>query len=73
MSRIGIKQIGILHKLGYRETEEDGALCEHPTMRGIDKFVWHDEYFMDVIEKYEERIKRGLAQEIACLILSERG
>ena len=73
MSRIGTKQIGILHKLGYRETEEDGALCEHPSMTTRDKFVWHDEYFMDVIEKYEKRLKRGLAQEIAYVVLREKG
>jgi len=51
MAMIGVRQAKILHELGYRATDEDGAILQHDLMCSTDRYVWQDESFRDVIER----------------------
>ena len=72
MAKIGINQVKILMKLGYVETEEDGAIAEHPRMYGnaFDKYIWEDESMDDVLSKYEDRIRNSQTKKILNTIIS---
>jgi len=65
------KQIEILKRLGYEDTQEDGALLQH---RGLDNnyYLWKGEKFNDVLEEFYDDVVRsaqsGLVHELRKLI-----
>ena len=59
------EHIGQLMILGYEETEEEGAILEHPEMCGLRSYVWEDESFEDVLRMFEARLKYSIRQKIA--------
>lgn len=54
------EQIKFLKLLGYKDTQEDGAILEHPRMwkqTGTVAYVWEDDKFVDVVEEYTAKIE----------------
>lgn len=58
-------QISQLMLLGYEETQEDGAILEHPKMSGLRSYVWEDETFEDVLRMFEARFEYSIKRTIA--------
>ena len=52
---MGHKQIQMLRLLGYEDTQEDGAVLEHPFLSS-GKYVWKDERFDSVLANYSVRL-----------------
>ena len=68
------KQIEILKMLGFEDTQEDGAILQHPklidfrTPWSIDGFVWDDAKFDEVITDFttvfEGSLRKIISREI---------
>tara|TARA_R110000822_G_scaffold27674_10_gene82386 strand:- start:530 stop:742 length:213 start_codon:yes stop_codon:yes gene_type:complete len=50
------KEINILRLLGYKDTDEDGAILEHPQVTFPDCYIWDDDKFDDVLSEHSEKI-----------------
>jgi len=63
---IGKKQIETLKLLGYVDTQEDGAILEHPEIsHGTLRYVWHDDEFKVIMQNFTHRFETSLRSRIA--------
>jgi translation elongation factor EF-Ts len=53
-----MKKKQILTALGYKETEEDGACCEHPDFIWEDRFVWKDQTIEEILKEHNKKVER---------------
>lgn len=64
-------QIEYLKLLGYKSTQEDGAILEHPRIHGYEGFVWKRDKFKDVLESFEKSYKEGYLKRVAISVINE--
>jgi hypothetical protein len=62
------KQMDYLRMLGYRDTDEDGALFTHPQI-GLGFLVSETDSFENILKRHSYQIYLGTAQAIAKNIL----
>ena len=70
MSEMNKKELRILKLLGYESTKESGAVLEHPQLWGLDKYVWDDDNFVDVLKAFAGLIQHDERRRLAYLILN---
>ena len=66
---MGKNQIKYLKLLGYRDTQEDGAILEHDGLgSGLGAYVWEGDKFESVLANYQLRLikaeRRRVVNEI---------
>ena len=67
---MGKTQIRYLKLLGYKNTQEDGATLEHPSLTGMGRYVWRGDAFESVLANYSERLVVAERGRLAHKILS---
>lgn len=65
---MGKNQINILKTLGYKDTQEEGAILEHPYLDDITKYVWSDDKFQSVLSGYSMALVKAERKRIAASI-----
>ena len=63
-------KIEILKLLGYESTKQSGAVLEHSQLWGLNKYVWNDDNFVDVLKVFAEHIQHDERRRLAYLILN---
>jgi hypothetical protein len=63
-SKLKKEQIRMLKLLGYEDTQEDGAVLQHPDLYSNLKYVWYDETFEEVLESYTRKLKESVRIKI---------
>jgi len=56
---MGHRQIALLKLLGYEDSQEEGALLEHPDLLPAAKFVWKDDQFDWVLGRHTYSVIRA--------------
>lgn len=64
------KQIEYLTMIGYKNTQEEGAILEHPRLFGVECFVWKSDKFDDVLSSFPRRFEKSLRNRIAGRVIS---
>ncbi len=60
-----------LKMLGYKTSNEEGAIMEHPKMNIIDKYVWEGQKFRDILKAHNKRLHDGIAIRMAQKVLEQ--
>jgi len=63
-------QIKHLKLLGYKDTQEDGAILEHPCLSGLDAYVWTFDKFEAVLSNYSMRLVIAERKRMANKLIS---
>lgn len=68
---IGKRQIELLKIMGYTDTQEDGAILQHPLFLRDDSYVWSDDSFEYVLSKHDQRLIKATVNGCANTLLSK--
>lgn len=56
------KQIEYLKYLGYKDTEEEGAILEHPKFTWETRHIWKHDQFIDVLLHHNKSVEEAIRQ-----------
>ena len=59
------KQIETLKTLGYKKSDEDGAILRHPHMTWQYCFVWKDDKFDEVLRMHSSRVALSVRNQLS--------